>query len=224
MNLAPLIDHTLLKPIATLAEVEQLCTEAAAHHFYAVCVPPPFVKRAKNLLSPTSVKTATVIGFPFGYSATEAKLAEAVLALVDGADELDMVINLLALRMNDWDYIVKEVSLLAGVVHNKQKGLKVIIESGMLTDEEIVRCCTTIGMLPIDYMKTSTGYAERGASADAVRLMKKHLPARVSIKASGGIRTYAFARSLVEAGAGRLGCSASVAIVEGAPDIDKEGY
>ena len=224
MNLAPLIDHTLLKPMVTLAEIEQLCTEAAANNFFAVCVPPPFVKRAKSLLSPTTVKTATVIGFPFGYSATEAKLAEAVLALVDGADELDMVINLVALRMNDWEYIVKEVSLLADVVHNKQKGLKVIIESGMLTDEEIVRCCATIGALPVDFMKTSTGYAAQGASVEAVKLMRKHLPARVNIKASGGIRTYDIARSMVEAGASRLGCSASVAIVEGAPDINKEGY
>lgn len=230
MNLAPFIDHTLLKPLAKLADIEQLCTEAAAHNFFAVCVPPPFVKRAKALLAPTAVKTATVIGFPFGYSATEAKLAEAVLALVDGADELDVVINLVALRMNDWDYTVKEVSLLTNVVHNKQKGIKVIIESGMLTDEEIIRCCSAIGTLPIDFMKTSTGYAEKGASVDAVRLMRSHLPARVKIKASGGIRDYGFARSLVEAGADRLGCSASVTIVQAAPDangssrINKEGY
>ena len=230
MNLAPYIDHTLLKPLATLAEIEQLCTEAAAYNFYAVCVPPPFVKRVKELLTPTTIKTATVIGFPFGYSATEAKLAEAVLALVDGADELDVVINLVALRMNDWDYIVKEVSLLTDVVHNKQKGIKIIVESGMLTQEEIIRCCSAIGALPVDFMKTSTGYAKKGASVEAVKLMRSHLPARVKIKASGGVRDYQFARSLVEAGADRLGCSASVAIVQGTPDanglsgINKEGY
>ena len=224
MDLAPLIDHTLLKPFSTLAEIEQLCREAATYNFFAVCVPPPFVKRAKSLLSPAAVKTATVIGFPFGYSATEAKLAEAVLALVDGADELDMVINLAALRMNDWDYIVKEVSLLTEVVHKRQKKIKVIIESGMLTDEEIIRCCSAIGALPIDFMKTSTGYAEKGAGIEAVKLMRGHLPARVSIKASGGIRDYAFAHALVKAGAGRLGCSASVAIVTGAPGINRDGY
>ncbi|MBE7172797.1 MAG: deoxyribose-phosphate aldolase [Williamsia sp.] len=224
MNLASYIDHTLLKPFATLAEIEQLCTEAATHRFFAVCVPPPFVKRAKVLLAPTPVQIAAVIGFPFGYSATEAKLAEAVLALIDGADELDMVINLIALRMNDWDYIVKEVSLLTEVVHNKQKRIKVIIESGMLTEEEIVRCCSGIGALPIDFMKTSTGYAERGATVEAVKLMRQHLPDRVKIKASGGIRDYGFARSLVEAGASRLGCSASVAIVNGAPDNRGSDY
>lgn len=220
MRLSSFIDHTLLKPLATLGEIEQLCTEAAACNFFAVCVPPPFVKRAKGLLAPTTVKTATVIGFPFGYSATEAKLAEAVLALVDGADELDVVINQVALRMNDWEYIVKEISLLTEVVHNKQKGIKVIIESGMLTDEEIIRCCSTIGTLPIDFMKTSTGYAEKGASVEAVKLMRKHLPDRVKIKASGGIRDYWFARALVEAGASRLGCSASIAIVNGALDAN----
>ncbi len=213
MNLSQLIDHTLLKPTSTIDEIKKLCTEAAAYNFAAVCVPPPFVRRAKILLAPVEVKIATVIGFPFGYAATEAKLSEAILALVDGADELDMVINLIALRMEDWDYLQKEVKLLVDVVHKKNKILKVIIESGILTDDEIINCCNTIGTLGIDFMKTSTGYAEKGASVKAVKLMRKHLPANVKIKASGGIREYDFAKALVEAGADRLGCSASVAIV-----------
>ena len=224
MNLAPFIDHTLLTQTTALAGIEQLCAEAAAHNFYAVCIPPPFVRRAKIILSPTSVKIATVIGFPFGYSATEAKVAETLLALVDGADELDMVINLVALKMNDWDYITREVALLTNMVHNKQKIIKVIIESGVLTDEEIIRCCTITGTLGIDFMKTSTGYAEKGATIEAVQLMKKHLPPKVQIKASGGIRSYQFASALVEAGASRLGCSASVAIVQGAPGFNRDGY
>lgn len=177
-----------------------------------------FVKRVKTILAPVEVKISTVIGFPFGYSATEAKLAEAVLALVDGADELDMVINLIALKMADWDYVQKEVKLLADIVHQKGKLLKVIIESGILSNGEIIKCCNTIGRSGIDYMKTSTGYAEKGASIEAVQLMRAHLPPEVKIKASGGIRDYAFARDLVDAGADRLGCSASVAIVRGAID------
>ena len=215
MNIASLIDHTLLRQTSTSGEMEKLCSEAAEYGFAAVCVPPPFVKRVKIILAPVDVKIATVIGFPFGYAATEAKLAETVLALVDGADELDMVINLVALRMNDWDYLQKEVKLLADVVHKKGKLLKVIIESGILTDEEIIKCCNTIGRSGIDFMKTSTGYAEKGASVEAVLLMRKHLPPEVKIKASGGIRDYAFAKALVNAGADRLGCSASVAIVKG---------
>lgn len=218
MNVAAAIDHTLLKAAATLDEIERLCTEAVRYGFAAVCIPPPYVRRAKAILSPTDIKIATVIGFPFGYSATEAKVAETVLALVDGADELDMVINLIALRMKDWNYLTKEVALISDVVHKKEKKLKVIIESGILTEDEIISCCKLFGTLAIDYLKTSTGYAEKGASTEAVRMMRANLPSSIKIKASGGIRTYDFAKALIEAGADRLGCSASVAIVTGAPD------
>lgn len=217
MNLSSYIDHTVLKPDTTLAEVEKLCNEAAHYGFAAVCVPPPFVKRVKAILSLTDIKVATVIGFPFGYSATEAKLAETILAMVDGADEIDMVINLIALKIKDWDYLTKEIKLIRDITHNKGRLLKVIIESGILTEEEIIICCTQIGTLNIDYMKTSTGYAEKGAGIGAVQLMRAHLPPGVKIKASGGIRTYDFAKALIEAGAERLGCSASVSIVKGAP-------
>jgi deoxyribose-phosphate aldolase len=217
MNLSAFIDHTLLKPTATIDEIEKLCKEAVTYSFAAVCVPPPFVKRVKAMLSPTDIKVATVIGFPFGYAATEAKLAEAVLALVDGADEIDMVINLIALKMKDWEYIVKEVKLIADVVHQKKKILKVIIESGILDEQEIIQCCKQLAAAGIDYMKTSTGYAEKGATVEAVQLMRLHLPSDIKIKASGGIRDYVFAKQLIEAGATRLGCSASVNIVTGEP-------
>ncbi|MBC7905044.1 MAG: deoxyribose-phosphate aldolase, partial [Gemmatimonadaceae bacterium] len=141
MNIASFIDHTILKPTTTIQEVENCCREAVEYGFAAVCIPPPFVKRVATILEPTEIKVATVIGFPFGYSATEAKMAETVLALVDGADEIDMVINLVALRMNDWGFLSKEVALLTEVVHKKGKLIKVIIESGILTEEEIINCC-----------------------------------------------------------------------------------
>jgi deoxyribose-phosphate aldolase len=224
MNIASYIDHTILKPTTTLTETEQLCSEAVAFGFAAVCVPPPFVKRVKTILGPASVKLATVIGFPFGYSATEAKIAEIILAIVDGADELDMVINLVALRMNDWEYLTKEVRLVTEIIHNKGKIIKLIIESGILSNEEIIQCCNVFAGLGIDFMKTSTGYAEKGASIEAVQLMRKHLPSSVKIKASGGIRTYEFAKQLVEAGASRLGCSASVAIVKANPAFITGNY
>jgi deoxyribose-phosphate aldolase len=218
MSIAACIDHTVLKPTTTVADVEKLCQEAVEYGFAAVCVPPPFVKRVKNILDPTDIKCATVIGFPFGYSATEAKIAETVLAIVDGADELDMVINLVALRMNDWDFLIKEIALATEVVHNKEKAIKIIIESGILSNEEITECCRRFGPLGIDFMKTSTGYAEKGASQEAVQLMRSHLPSSVQIKASGGIKNYAFAAALVAAGASRLGCSASVQIVKEQPE------
>lgn len=218
MNIASYIDHTILKPTTSIAEVEQLCREAAAYGFAAVCVPPPFVKRVKTMLDPTDIKVATVIGFPFGYSATEAKIAETVLAIVDGADELDMVVNLVALRGGDWAFLSKEVGLVTEIVHNKGKIIKLIVESGILSREELVQCCHVFGPLGIDFMKTSTGYAEKGASVEAVQLMRRYLPSSVKIKASGGIKTYAFAKDLVAAGADRLGCSASVQIVKEQPE------
>src|ERR1700730_7291570 len=210
MQIATYIDHTLLKPTTLLGEIEKLCSEAVEYGFKAVCIPPPYVKRAKTILSATNIKVDTVIGFPFGYAATEAKVAEAVLAMVDGADEVDIVINLIALKNGDWNYLQEEADLLINIIKQKNKIIKIIIESGILTDEEIIRCCALYSKAGADFIKTSTGYAEKGASITTVQLMRSHLPSSVKIKASGGIRTYDYAKQLIEAGASRLGCSASV--------------
>jgi deoxyribose-phosphate aldolase len=217
MSIAAYIDHTILKPTTTMEDIVQLCQEAAQYGCAAVCVPPPFVRRAKSMLHAFPVQVATVIGFPFGYSATEAKMAEVVLAIVDGVDELDMVINLTALKAGDWEFLEREVKLLVEVIHNKQKSCKLIIESGVLSNEEIIACAQKLGPLGIDFMKTSTGYAEKGATVEAVALMRKYLPAQVRIKASGGIRDYETAKAMVQAGADRLGCSATAAIVQADP-------
>jgi deoxyribose-phosphate aldolase len=213
MKINSCIDHTILKPTTLISDVEKVCKEASEYGFAAVCVPPPFVKKSKELLQGTNVKVATVIGFPFGYSAIEAKLAEILLAIVDGADELDVVINILAIKNNDWLYVSNEINHIMPVVKNKAKAIKIIIESGVLTEDELLKCCELYGAAGIDFLKTSTGYAEKGATVETVRIMRQNLPAHVQIKASGGIRTYEFARQLIEAGATRLGCSASVAIV-----------
>jgi deoxyribose-phosphate aldolase len=229
MSLARYIDHTILKPTTTRAEVEKVCAEATQYGFAAVCIPPPFVRLARQLLAAPrenqpgenqpggtgqQVKVATVIGFPFGYSAVEAKVSEILLAIVDGTDELDMVINLLALKNNDWTYLAREIGTILPLVHAQGKVLKVIVESGVLTDEELIRCCTIYGTAGVDFLKTSTGYAEKGATLGAVKIMRKHLPSSVQIKASGGIRTFEFAEALIEAGATRLGSSAGVSIAE----------
>lgn len=216
MQLNKYIDHTILKPTTLVADIEKLCSEAIQYQFAAVCVPPPFVKLAKQLVQGSAVKVATVIGFPFGYSAVEAKIAEIVLAMIDGADELDVVINLIALKNNDWQYLANEINHIMPVAKSKGKVVKIIIESGVLTDDEIIKCCDIYGAAGIDYLKTSTGYAEKSASVETVALMRKHLANLVQIKASGGIRTHEFASLLVQAGATRLGCSASVTIVQGA--------
>lgn len=228
IKIASYIDHTLLKPTATHIDINKICNEALVYGFAAVCVPPPHVRLAHSLvkpgvgeegangaaIGPAPVKVATVIGFPFGYSTTKAKLAEVMQAIADGADELDIVINLVTLKEGDWRGLDEEMRILTERAHAAGKGVKVIIESGILTKEEIIKCCSVYSQAGVDFLKTSTGYAEKGATVAAVRLMREHLPPQVKIKASGGIRDYAFAAALVEAGADRLGCSASVEIVK----------
>ncbi|WP_345258261.1 deoxyribose-phosphate aldolase [Flaviaesturariibacter amylovorans] len=222
MQIASYIDHTILKPTTILADIAQLCDEALEHGFAAVCVPPYYVTEAAQRLQRSSIGVATVIGFPFGYSHYSAKVAEAQQALDDGADELDLVMNIAAFKDNDLAYLETEIDALLKVRGTAL--LKVIVESGILSEEELIRICDLYGHYPIDFMKTSTGYAEKGASVEAVRTMRAHLPGRIAIKASGGIRNYDFARLLAEAGATRLGCSASVAIVKGESGAQPGGY
>lgn len=210
------IDHTILKPTCLVSDIEKLCAEAKQYDFAAVCVPPNFVQLAKEQVAGSEVKVATVIGFPFGYSATEAKIAEIILAMVDGADELDIVANISAIKNGDWSAIADEINHILPIIRSKGKAVKIIIESGVLTNEEIIKCCDIYGIAGIDFLKTSTGYAEKGASVEAVELFRKHLPEAVKIKASGGIRDYATAKQMIDAGATRIGCSAGVSIVTGA--------
>ncbi len=210
------IDHTVLKPTCLVSDIEKLCAEAKQYEFVAVCVPPNFVKLAKEKVVGSDVKVATVIGFPFGYSATEAKIAEIILAMVDGADELDVVANISAIKNGDWAAIADEINHIMPIIRSKGKAVKIIIESGVLTDDEIIKCCDIYGIAGIDFLKTSTGYADKGASVEAVQLFRKHLPDAVNIKASGGIRDFATAKQMIDAGATRIGCSAGVAIVTGA--------
>ena len=214
MNIAKYIDHTLLKPTTTLLEIENLSKEALEYGFAAVCVPPLFVKKAKEFTNNSAIKVATVIGFPLGYSAIEAKVAEIVLAMVDGADELDMVINISAIKNSDWNFIANEINTIIPIIKNRDKVIKVIIESGVLTDDEIIKCCDIYGAAGVDYVKTSTGYAEKGATLHAVKLIRTHIADQVKIKASGGIKSFEFAKQLIDAGADRLGCSSSVQIVK----------
>jgi len=213
LSIASYIDHTVLKQTTLVADVEKVCNEAVEYGFAAVCVPPLFVKHAKKLLEGKSPSVATVIGFPFGYSAIESKVAEIVLAIVDGADELDVVVNISAIKNNDWIFLGNELNTIMPIIKKYGKVVKIIIESGILTNDEIKKCCDLYGVAGVDFLKTSTGYAETGATIEAVKLMRSFLADNVNIKASGGIRTYAFARQLIDAGATRLGCSASVQIV-----------
>jgi deoxyribose-phosphate aldolase len=214
LPVATYIDHTLLKPVCNTADIDKLCREAVEFGFAAVCVPPFVLRQAVRSLKGSPVKTATVIGFPMGYSSVDSKISEIKDAIRDGAEELDTVINLIALKNGDWSYLEREMQPQVDLIHENGKIIKVIVESGVLTKEELVSCCELYGGMGIDFMKTSTGYAEKGASVSDVQLMRSRLPDKVRIKASGGIRHYPFAKELIEAGAGRLGCSASLQIVE----------
>ena len=213
-------DHTLLKPDATEAQIMKLLSEAAAYEFASVCVNGSFVSAAAEYLQETDVKVACVVGFPLGAQTADAKAAEARIAIADGADEIDMVINIGAAKDGRWDYIRYEIHLLAQLCHEakaKDGGpvlLKVILETCLLTDDEIVLACQMAKCAEADFVKTSTGFSTGGATTHHVELMRKTVGDDLQIKASGGIRTLADAQAMIDAGADRLGCSASVQIME----------
>lgn len=212
-SLAARIDHTALKATTTASDVARLCEEAIQFGFAAVCVPPYYVRIAAGVLAGSSIRVATVVGFPMGYSVAGVKVWEAGQAIQDGATEIDAVHNIAALRSADWNTLEAEIRELVTVTHDGAATLKVILETGLLTADEVVRCCKRYAPLGVDFMKTSTGFVEPGATVEAVRLMRANLPAPVQIKAAGGIRSYAAAKALIDAGADRLGCSASVALM-----------
>ncbi len=218
-DLASYIDHTILKQTTTLSDIDRVCVEASLENFKAVCIPPKYVTDAKKMLDGSRVKVATVIGFPLGYNATDTKVKEIEEALNLGADEVDMVIDLGALKNGDWKHLEKELRACLKPVRAAGKVIKIIVESGILTDNELIACCELYGKYDIDFMKTSTGFAEKGATVHAVELMKLHLPKHINIKASGGIKNYKFAKELIDAGATRLGCSASMQIMKESREV-----
>ena len=205
VNISAIIDHTLLKPNATYKDFKILCEQAVQYGFYSVCVPPFMVEACKKTLIGTDVKVCTVIGFPLGYNDYLAKLIEAKQAIKNGADEIDSVINISALKSKDFDYVEKEISLLRKTTSNKI--LKVIIETAYLNQEEKEKMAKIILNNGVDFLKTSTGFAPSGANIDDIKLFKKILKNNVKIKASGGISTYKQAEELIRAGASRLGTS-----------------
>jgi deoxyribose-phosphate aldolase len=213
MNLASRIDHTLLKADASEKEIKKLCAEAKEYGFAAVCVPPYFVRKCKIWLKDTQVKVVTVVGFPLGFSHTPAKVEEARRAIDEGADEIDMVINIIALKAGDWNYLKNELTSAATIIQLRGGKLKVILETGLLTKEDITKACELCADLAVDYVKTSTGTITPGATVEVVELLRSLLPKSIKIKASGGIMDKEFALKLVAAGADRLGSSNSVNLV-----------
>lgn len=212
MKLSKYIDHTLLRSDATIEEIETLCREAKEHDFYSVCVQPHYVSTCKKILKDSEVKIACVIGFPHGSNKSETKLFESVQAKVDGADELDVVVNLSDVKNGDFEHILKEMK----VIKKTQLVVKYILETCLLTEDEIRKLCKLAVESHVDFVKTSTGYSKSGATVEDVKLMKSVVGDRAKVKASGGIRDYATAKKMIEAGAERLGASAGVEILKGA--------
>ncbi len=221
MKLNKYIDHTNLKPAATRADIEKLCADARAWDFASVCVNPCNVSLAHELLAGSDVMTCTVIGFPLGQNTTAVKVAETERALVDGCDEFDMVINIGALKDGREDYVRDEIA--AVVAAAKGKTVKVIIETGLLTDEEKATATRLSCEAGAHFVKTCTGVSAGVATVADIQLMKANLTEGVCLKASAGIRSYADAVALIEAGATRLGTSAGIAIITGQP-VDKGAY
>jgi deoxyribose-phosphate aldolase len=204
-------DHTILNPAATAAEVKKVCDEAVEYGFFSVCVNPFRVGQVSALLAGTGVKTCSVVGFPLGAGVSSVKAAEAVQAVKDGADELDMVINLGALKEKDYGYAEEDVKAVVRAAGGKT--VKVIIETCLLETDEIVDACNIVARAGAHFVKTSTGFAGGGATVEHVALIKKTVGNRLQVKASGGIKTLADAEKMVRAGADRLGASASAAIM-----------
>lgn len=214
MAIAEHIDHCCVKPDTTIADVEKLCSEASEYKFATVCVPPLFVKKAKELTFETAVKVATVTGFPFGYSAIEAKVAEIVLAIIDGADELEMVINTGAVKNNDWQFLASEINTIMPVIKSKGKKITVIFETVLMTDAEIITACDLYGAAGVDFVKVGTGTIENLKATAHIKLIRKHLAENVGIKVATGIKNYSDAKKLLNVGANRLSCNNSLILLQ----------
>jgi deoxyribose-phosphate aldolase len=214
-GLARMIDHTLLKPDATKKEIEKLCAEAKQYKFASVCINPSYVKLCVNLLRDTEVKICTVIGFPLGATSSAVKAFEADRAIKDGAREVDMVINVGMLKSGEYEYVEEDILSVVSAAHSFGALTKVIIETGLLTDEEKVKACMLAKHAGADFVKTSTGFAKGGATVGDIALMRKVVGPELGVKASGGVRSQEDALALIASGADRIGASASVKIVTG---------
>ena len=223
-SLASIIDHTLLLPEATRQQIERLCREATTYGFATVCVNPSYVGICARRLSGSKVKVCTVIGFPLGATSSQAKAFEASQAIQDGAQEVDMVINIGMLKAGEDSFVLSDIQSVVDVAKKQGVLTKVILETALLDDKEKMKCCRLAKEAGADFVKTSTGFANGGATVDDIRLIRNAVGPSMGVKASGGIRTHSQARSLIQAGATRIGASLSVQIVTEQNDPIATGY
>jgi deoxyribose-phosphate aldolase len=212
-DLARYIDHTVLKADTTQKDIERICQEAIENQFFGVCVPPYFVKHAKKLLRGSGVKTITVVGFPLGYSYINSKVEECKRALEDRAHEIDMVMNISAFKSGNFAFVKDDIQNITTLCRLNNRLIKVIIETSLLSKEEIIKACQICAEAEVDFVKTSTGFNGSGANIENIKLMRDILPKNIKIKASGGIKDNAFANELIKAGASRIGSSAGAKLL-----------
>lgn len=220
-QLAKTIDQTLLSPTATLQAVHGLCVTAKRNHFAAVCINPSYIPIAKKVLSGSDVKICSVVGYPLGANSIETKVFEAKDNVKKGADELDVVVNIGMIKSGNYSYIEKEIGIIISVIrreqmaeYNKHINVKIVIENGSLTKEEVKKVCKIVEESGADFIKTSTGFGVRGVELDDVRLIREVVTRNIGVKAAGGIRTFKDAQALIDAGATRLGTSSGINIIE----------
>lgn len=213
MNIAATIDHTVLKPDSTRADVEKICSEAITHRFASVCILPWYVEHAAAILAPHGIPVCTVVGFPLGASTTASKLAETLIAIKQGAREIDMVASITALKSGLFDDVYNDIREVTEAVQSEGAIVKVIIETCLLSEDEKKRMCSFVTQAGADFIKTSTGFSSGGATLEDVRLLRAHVGSAVKVKASGGIRDRQTALAMLQAGADRLGTSSGVLIV-----------
>jgi deoxyribose-phosphate aldolase len=218
-ELARRIDHTVLKPNTTTAEIEKVCDEAVRFNFWSVCVGPYFARRASQLLTASDTKVCVVVGFPFGFAEPKSKVYEARLAIEQGADEIDAVMNISAFKSKDYDTVREEAELLADSCRSQGRLLKLILECCYLTDAEKISAARIAEKAGAAFVKTSTGFGSGGATVEDVRLLKKTLSGRVRIKAAGGIGSAEKALSMIMAGADRIGTSSGTKIMDEWADV-----
>jgi deoxyribose-phosphate aldolase len=220
-QLAKTIDQTLLSPTATLQAVHGLCVTAKRNHFAAVCINPSYIPIAKKVLSGSDVKICSVVGYPLGANSIETKVFEARDNVKKGADELDVVVNIGMIKSGNYSYIEKEIGIIISVIrreqmaeYNKHINVKIVIENGSLTKEEVKKVCKIVEESGADFIKTSTGFGVRGVELDDVRLIREVVTRNIGVKAAGGIKTFKDAQALIDAGATRIGTSSGINIIE----------
>lgn len=214
MDLAKYIEHTNLKPNCTKEDIVLLCNEAIENGFYGVCVSPYFVQLVKKTIGKKNIKIISVAGFPLGYSTVGAKVEEAKKAFISGADEIDMVMNIAAFKSGDFQTVQNDIQSVVTVCHLQNKKNKVIIETAYLSDDEIRFACKICANCEVDFVKKSTGYADKGAEIKNIKLIRETLPVKIKIKAAGNIKTKKQAIEFINAGADVLGCSNSLKLIE----------